>query len=82
MPFTLTAHQIYCYFSWKSLPNLMYSTDGHKMILVEGIPTVFGWEHLEQFDGEEWKVTDFKLTSSRSAFTVTAVPGHLIPNCN
>ena len=67
---------------WNSLPDLMYSTDGHKMVLVEGIPTVFGWEHLEQYDGNEWRVTDFKLTHSRSAFTVTTVPGHLIPDCN
>ena len=64
------------------MPNLNYRTDGHKMVLVEGIPTVFGWEHLEQYDGDEWKVTNFKLTQSRSAFTVTTVPGHLIQDCS
>ena len=67
---------------WKSLPNLSYSTDGHKMVLVEGIPTVFGWEHIEQYDGHQWRVNPtFKLTHSRSAFTVTTVPGHLVPGC-
>ena len=25
--------------------------DGHKLILVEGIPTIFSWENIEQFDG-------------------------------
>ena len=25
--------------------------DGHKLILVEGIPTLFSWENIEQFDG-------------------------------
>jgi len=67
---------------WKSLPDLSYSTDGHKMVLVEGIPTVFGWEHIEQYDGHQWRVNPtFKLTHSRSAFTVTTVPGHLVPGC-
>ena len=27
-------------------------SDGHKLILVEGIPTIFSWENIEQFDGE------------------------------
>ena len=70
------------YFRWKDIPKLIYRTDGHKMVLVEGIPMVFGWEHLEQYDGDEWKVINFRLTHSRSAFTVTPVPGHLIPDCN
>ena len=67
--------------SWRSLPPLIYRTDGHKMVLIEGIPTVFSWEHIEQFDGEKWIDAEFRLTESRSAFTVTTVPGHLIRGC-
>jgi|LakMenE18May11ns_1017448.scaffolds.fasta_scaffold7934073_1 hypothetical protein len=26
--------------------------DGHKMVLVEGIPTVFSWDSIQQFDGK------------------------------
>ena len=51
------------------------------MVLIEGIPTVFSWEHIEQFDGEKWIDAEFRLTESRSAFTVTTVPGHLIRGC-
>jgi hypothetical protein len=25
--------------------------DGHKMVLVEGIPTVFSWDTIQQYDG-------------------------------
>ena len=28
-------------------------TDGHKLILVEGIPTIFSWENIEQFNGRK-----------------------------
>ena len=35
--------------------------DGHKLILVEGIPTIFSWENIEQFDG---KILKFKTFSS------------------
>ena len=64
------------------MPRLMYRMDGHKMILVEGIPTVFSWQHIEQFNGKEWVVPEWTLTKSRSAFTVASVPGHFIPNCH
>ncbi len=63
------------------MPDLMYRMDGHKMVMVEGIPTVFSWEHVEQFDGKEWINSDLRLTKSRSAFAVTNVPGHLIKDC-
>lgn len=66
---------------WRTLPPLLYRTDGHKMVLIEGIPTVFSWEHIEQFDGKEWRLADMRLSQSRSAFAVTTVPGHLIPQC-
>ncbi len=56
-------------------------TDGHKMVLVEGIPTVFSWERIEAFDGTQWTDTDLQLSGSRSAFAVTTVPGHLVPTC-
>ena len=77
----LTVYYTFIPFRWETLPDLKYRTDGHKMVLVEGIPTVFGWEHLEQYNGNEWRVPNFRLTYSRSAFTVTSVPGHLIPDC-
>lgn len=67
--------------AWKSMPPLMYRTDGHKMVMIEGIPTLFSWEHIEQFDGRQWINADFKLSQSRSAFAVTTVPGHLIRGC-
>ena len=51
------------------------------MVLVEGIPTVFAWERVEQFDGKEWLSTELRLAKSRSAFTVATVPGHLVPRC-
>ena len=63
------------------MPKLQYRLDGHKMVLIEGIPTVFSWDHVEQFNGKEWIITDLLLSESRSAFTVTTVPGHLIPTC-
>ena len=66
---------------WKSMPPLMYRTDGHKMVLIEGIPTVFSWEHIEQFDGQQWINADIKLSKSRSAFAVTTIPGHLVRGC-
>jgi len=67
---------------WKTIASLTFRTDGHKMVLIEGIPTVFSWERIEQFDGKEWRATDLRLSRSRSAFAVTSVPGHLIsPTC-
>ena len=30
-------------------------TDGHKLILIEGIPTIFSWENIEQFNGNKIK---------------------------
>jgi len=66
---------------WTSLPPLMYRTDGHKMVLIEGIPTLFSWEHIEQFDGSKWVNADLKLSQSRSAFAVTTIPGHLVRGC-
>lgn len=66
---------------WQSMPPLMYRTDGHKMVMIEGIPTLFSWEHIEQFDGKQWINADIKLSESRSAFAVTTVPGHLIRGC-
>lgn len=66
---------------WKSLPPLMYRTDGHKMVLIEGIPTLFSWEHIEQFDGTSWINAELKLSQSRSAFAVTTIPGHLVRGC-
>jgi hypothetical protein len=79
---------------WLPFPSLPYRTDGHKMVLVEGIPTVFSWERIERFDGTKWvEATDggrgkededetrLKLMRSRSHFTVTTVPGHLVPKC-
>jgi hypothetical protein len=50
---------------WRTLASLPFRTDGHKMVLVEGIPTVFSWEHIEQFDGKEWRSTDLRLSRSR-----------------
>jgi len=67
---------------WTSLPPLMYRTDGHKMVLIEGIPTLFSWEHIEQFDGSKWVNADLKLSQSRSAFAVTTIPGHLVRGCS
>ena len=94
------------------MPPLIYRTDGHKMVLIEGryskivivtsllftfyplfflltiffsflkgIPTVFSWEHIEQFDGKKWVDAPFRLNESRSAFAVTTVPGHLVRGC-
>ena len=35
-----------------SFAHSLYSvSDGHKMVLVEGIPTVFSWDSIQQFDG-------------------------------
>ena len=31
--------------------KLLNFTDGHKLILVEGIPTILSWENIEQFNG-------------------------------
>lgn len=67
---------------WEHLPDLEYNVDGHKMVLVEGIPTVFSWEHIEQFNGKQWVTKDFRLSHARSAFTVTSIPGHLVRNCH
>ena len=67
---------------WKSMPSLMYRIDGHKMVLIEGIPTIFSWEHIEQFDGKQWINAELKLSQSRSAFAVTTVPGHLVRGCD
>ena len=37
----------------KILQHVSYDiTDGHKLILVEGIPTMFSWENIEMFDGQ------------------------------
>ncbi|TRY80075.1 hypothetical protein TCAL_09323 [Tigriopus californicus] len=66
---------------WESFARLPFSTDGHKMVLVEGIPTVFSWERIDQFDGTKWITLDQRLGNSRSAFTVTTIPGHLVPKC-
>ena len=33
-----------------------YILDGHKLILVEGIPTLFSWENIEQFDGKSSQI--------------------------
>jgi len=66
---------------WRDLPSLNYKIDGHKLILVEGIPTIFSWENIEQFDGKSWVLQKFRLSQSRSAFTVTTVPGHLVRGC-
>lgn len=67
---------------WSKLPDLNYNIDGHKLILVEGIPTMFSWENIEMFDGDSWVLQPFRLPESRSAFTVTSVPGHLVPGCS
>jgi len=68
---------------WSVLSKLLYSTDGHKMILIEGVPTLFSWENIQKFDGEKWYQSDKRLPESRSAFTVTSVPGHLVdPRCD
>ena len=39
--------------NWQSQDrqSLICVPDGHKLILVEGIPTIFSWENIEQFDG-------------------------------
>ena len=66
---------------WRALPPLQYRTDGHKMVLVEGIPTVFSWQHIEQFDGQKWINSEISLSQSRSAFAVTTIPGHLVQGC-
>jgi len=66
---------------WSNLPDTTYSIDGHKMILVEGIPTIMSWGNIEQFDGTRWRLQDFRLKGSRSAFTTTSIPGHLLPLC-
>jgi hypothetical protein len=63
---------------WSILPKLLFRTDGHKMILIEGVPTLFSWENIQKFDGEKWYMSDQRLPHSRSAFTVTSVPGHLV----
>ena len=69
---------IHC-FKCASLP---LHTDGHKMVLVEGIPTVFSWEQIYQFTGEDWiEAEDLELPDSRSAFAITTIPGHLIRTC-
>lgn len=36
---------------WEELSPTNYKIDGHKLILVEGIPTIFSWENIEQFNG-------------------------------
>ena len=51
------------------------------LLFFEGIPTVFSWEHIEQFDGKKWVDAPFRLNESRSAFAVTTVPGHLVRGC-
>ena len=72
-------------------------SDGHKLMLVEGVPTIFSWENIEQFDGKwifpldifvpfdyagkSWTLQKFRLSQSRSAFTMTSVPGHLVRGC-
>uniref|UniRef100_A0A0K2U3G8 Uncharacterized protein n=2 Tax=Lepeophtheirus salmonis TaxID=72036 RepID=A0A0K2U3G8_LEPSM len=66
---------------WKKLKSLEYKVDGHKMAIVEGIPTMFSWEHIEQFNGVNWVTTDLRLNHSRSAFAVTTIPGHLVRSC-
>lgn len=63
---------------WTELSKLLFRTDGHKMILIEGVPTLFSWENIQKFDGEKWYQSEQKLADSRSAFTVTSVPGHLV----
>ena len=57
--------------TWSKLPPLNYKIgrtflpgfllppsppDGHKLILVEGIPTMFSWENIEMFDGQNCTV--------------------------
>jgi len=66
---------------WEELAPTNYKIDGHKLILVEGIPTLFSWENVEQFDGKSWSLQPFRLPQSRSAFTVTSIPGHLVRGC-
>ena len=36
----------------KHIWHTEFFPDGHKLILVEGIPTIFSWENIEQFDGK------------------------------
>jgi len=67
---------------WSELPDLIYRTDGHKLISIEGVPTVFGWENIQQFDGTRWRMSELGLHHSRSAFAVASVPGHLLPVCS
>jgi len=67
---------------WRTLPELNYNIDGHKLMLVEGVPTMFSWENIEMFDGQSWILQPFRLSESRSAFTVTSVPGHLVTGCD
>ena len=75
-------HQtIFPFSRWEPFARLPFRTDGHKMVLVEGIPTIFSWQRVLQFDGQEWVEADFALAGSRSAFAVTTVPGHLVPKC-
>lgn len=66
---------------WRQLPPLNYQVDGHKLVLVEGVPTMFSWENIEMFDGKAWVLQPLRLSSSRSAFAVASVPGHLLPHC-
>jgi hypothetical protein len=44
--------------------------DGHKMVLVEGIPTVFSWDSIQQFDG---KVENSSMLKAFSLLTVKLV---------
>lgn len=67
--------------NWEELASTNYKIDGHKLILVEGIPTIFSWENIEQFNGKSWELQPFRLPQSRSAFAVTSVPGHLVRGC-
>ena len=36
----------------RGLYMVLYVLDGHKMILVEGIPTVFSWDNIQQYNGK------------------------------
>jgi hypothetical protein len=44
--------------------------DGHKMVLVEGIPTVFSWDSIQQFDG---KLENNSVLKAFLLFTVKLV---------
>jgi len=65
---------------WELLPPMVHPRYNHKMVVVEGKPTVIGgWydgreDIIEEFDGVNWSVREDVLVDKRSGHVAVGVP--------